>query len=165
MKPDQTTQSGLELLRKNNKTSHRLRELLQADPQRFDKFSLEFSDILFDFSRVAIDAAALEQLVELADAAGLERKRERMFKGEVLNITEHRAVLHHLWRSRTFSDHLSLAESDACQASILRMQELAATLHSGVLPGNPDAKVKDIIHIGIGGSLIGPKLLCEAMPQ
>ena len=71
-----------------------LRELFAQDPQRFDTLSARLDDMLIDFSKEKIDAPALEALLALARAAGVERQRDAMFAGEAANTTEGRAALH-----------------------------------------------------------------------
>lgn len=164
MQASNSFQQGLTLLRKSNKLNPTLRELFSAEPGRFDSFSRKYKGLLFDFSRVAFGQREFEQLLELAAEAGVAEQRDRMFTGEVINTTEARPVLHHLWRSRSFAGHLTPEEANSCEISLQRLKLLASALHSGHLPGEPETTVTDIVHIGIGGSLIGPKLLCEAMP-
>lgn len=164
MQATNTLQQGLTLLQKSNKDTPALRELFLAEPGRFDIFSRKYKGLLFDFSRVAIAQREFEPLLELAADAGVAEQRERMFRGEVINSTEARPVLHHLWRSRSFAGHLPRDDAESCEISLQRLQLLATALHSGHLPGEPETSITDIVHIGIGGSLIGPKLLCEALP-
>jgi len=164
MQASGSSQDLLNLLQKNNKTQVSLREMLRSNPDRFDEFSRKFNGLLIDFSRVAVDEATFTQLLGLAELAGVRQQTHRMFSGEVINQTEQRAVLHHLWRGRSFTDALGADEAQRCEQALVRLRSLADSLHSGYLPGNPSAPVTDIIHVGIGGSLIGPKLLCEAFP-
>lgn len=151
-------------MQKSNKSKPALRELFFAEPGRFDIFSRKYKGLLIDFSRVAIGQRELGQLLDLADEAEVAEQRDRMFHGEIINTTEARPVLHHLWRSRSFAEHLAPEEAESCEISLQRLKQLATALHSGHLPGEPETPVTDIVHIGIGGSLIGPKLLCEALP-
>ncbi|HET6565508.1 MAG TPA: glucose-6-phosphate isomerase [Xanthomonadales bacterium] len=164
MPASNSLQQGLKLLQKNNSSVSQLRDLFSADAGRFEAFSRQYKGLLLDFSRVALTKGEFGQLLRLAEQGGVSEQRERMFRGEVINHTEARPVLHHLWRSRSFSGHLPVADATSCETSLLRMEELATTLHAGYLPGQPDTRISDIVHIGIGGSLIGPKLLYEALP-
>jgi len=164
MKTTNSGQQTLQLLQKSNIVKLKLRDLLTADSGRFHHYSRSYQGLLLDFSRVAIDGKLFLQLLELAQHAGVEEQRERMFSGAKINATEDRAVLHHLWRSLSFGSLLPAAESAACQQALLRLQHLAEWLHSGHLPEQPQSRITDIVHIGIGGSLIGPKLLCDALP-
>jgi glucose-6-phosphate isomerase len=165
MQVNDSSHELLNLLQINNKSQVKLREMLRSDPRRFDEFSRKFNGLLLDFSRTALDGATFSRLLELVELAGIRQQTERMFTGEVINLTENRAVLHHLWRGRSFSEALDDEEAVRCEQALVRLRQLADSLHSGVLPGDPDAPVTDIVHVGIGGSLIGPRLLCEAFPS
>lgn len=164
MKTTDLRQQSLEMLHKSNSSPLKLRELLSPGPDRFRNFSRTFKGLLFDFSRVAIDQGIFEQLLRLAQHCRVAEQRERLFRGDAINNTEDRAVLHHLWRKRSFTGNLSPEEADACVLSLSRLQALADSLHAGHLPDRPGKPVTDIVHIGIGGSLIGPQLLCAALP-
>lgn len=158
-----TPSHTLRLLRENNTSSRTLRDRLQSDPGRSRGFSRRFEGLLLDFSRTALEEDSLAQLLELAHACGVGEARRRMFAGETLNFTEHRAVLHPLWRSRRFDELLPAEESKRLERAVDRMREIAADLHRGRLPGG-DAGIRDVVHVGIGGSLLGPRLLCQAFP-
>jgi glucose-6-phosphate isomerase len=164
MQASNSSQQRLTLLQKSNKSNPTLRELFSEEFGRFTNFSRKYKGLLFDFSRVAIGEPEFRQLLSLASDAQVAEQRERMFRGEVINRTEGRSVLHHLWRSRSFAEYLAPEEAENCDISLQRLNQLAKALHSGHLPGEPETPVTDIVHIGIGGSLIGPKLLCEALP-
>lgn len=154
----------LRLLRKSNKKQPPMSRLLQDAERRFERFSRRFDGLLMDFSRTAIDEASFAQLLELAAAAGVPSMRDRLFGGERINRTENRAVLHHLWRSRDFESLLAADEALACRQGLERLHEFGRALHAGRLPGDGRHPVRDVVHVGIGGSLLGPRLVCEAFP-
>jgi glucose-6-phosphate isomerase len=154
---------SISLLQKSYTESPKLRDLLQPGTRRFENFSRKFKGLLFDFSRVAVSGEAMDQLLAWAVEADIAGQREKMFGGEAINNSENRPVLHHLWRSRDFSKLLPADEAGSCGQSLQRLEKIAAALHDGHLPGSPEDTITDIVHIGIGGSLIGPKLLCEAL--
>lgn len=165
----QTESKLLELLQKCNKSGFSLADRLQNEAGRFQRFSRSLDGLLVDYSRVNIGDAEFETLMSWVAAAGLEEERERMFTGERINFTEDRAVLHPLWRSHDFSSLLPAAEAAELTAAVARMQDIAAALHEGRLPGpenqGADApRIRHLVHIGIGGSLLGPRLLCDAFP-
>ncbi len=167
MKNSRMTHELLEMLQKSNKNAPSLSQRLTDDPQRFERFSRHNGGLLLDFSRSRIDEAALDGLLKLAETAGVTAAREQMFAGGILNNTEQRPVLHHAWRSRQFGTVLDTAEAARCTAALQRMNALAADLHRGILPADPASgpgRIKHIVHVGIGGSLLGPRLLCEAYP-
>jgi len=155
----------MEMLHKSNKDGVALKQHLINEPDRFDQFSRSFEGILLDFSRTAIDLADFEHLMELAAASGIEKLRELMYGGSHINFTEDRAVLHPLWREQNFSDLLSADEAELLSGATTRLAEIAQALHQGKLPGAKEPiRIRHLVHVGIGGSLLGPRLLCEAFP-
>ena len=164
------TQAGqatelLALLQKCNKHGASLSERLYTDSDRFSVLSRAIGGLLVDFSRTRIGDEEFSALVELAAASGVEEERSRLYSGEKINFTENRAVLHPLWREQNFSDLLPAREAAALTAAVQRMGEIAAALHTGRLPEDrSETRIRHLVHIGIGGSLLGPRLLCEAFP-
>ena len=153
------------MLHKSNSHGVTLKQHLANDKDRFNQFSRSFDGILLDFSRTAMDLGDFENLMELASASGIEAQRARMYQGARINFSEHRAVLHPLWRERNFSDLLSNDEAESLTGATDRMRETAQALHRGQLPGEAgQGRIRHLIHVGIGGSLLGPRLLCEAFP-
>ena len=162
--PSQATER-LDLLRKYNSNAAPLAALLTGGGDRFGRFSRSLDGLLLDFSRTAIDDRSFAALIDLAESCGVEAERERLFGGEEINFTEHRAVLHPLWRARNFSDLLAAGEAAELESATQRMRGIAAALHTGRLPGESGpAHIRHLVHIGIGGSLLGPRLLCQAFP-
>ena len=101
----------------------------------------------------------------MAAASGIEKLRELMYGGSHINFTEDRAVLHPLWREQNFSDLLSADEAELLSGATTRLAEIAQALHQGKLPGAKEPiRIRHLVHVGIGGSLLGPRLLCEAFP-
>jgi len=134
-----------------------------SDPHRFTNFSARSGDLLLDFSRTGMDQQDLAQLLELAEQGGVEIARQRLFDAENINFTEKRPALHMALRS---DDVLGKLDSE----TVLRvtktrkcMLEFASEFEAGHLPGNTQQPVRHIIHIGIGGSVLGPRLLIEAL--
>ncbi|RPH96712.1 MAG: glucose-6-phosphate isomerase [Lysobacterales bacterium] len=138
---------------------------LRDEHDRFDRFSRSVDGLLLDFSRTAIDDRVFASLIGLAAACGVEAERQRLFRGEEINFTEHRPVLHPLWRERNFAALLEAGEARELDEATQRMRGIAAALNGGRLPGDSGpSHIKHIVHIGIGGSLLGPRLLCQAFP-
>jgi glucose-6-phosphate isomerase len=155
----------LELLQKCNKDGESISERLYTDADRFSRLSRSFDGLLVDFSRTGIGDEAFSALIGLAGASGVEYERSRLYDGEKINFTECRAVLHPLWREQNFTDLLPAAEAANLTAAVQRMRKIAAALHAGRLPGDrSNTRIRHLVHIGIGGSLLGPRLLCEAFP-
>jgi glucose-6-phosphate isomerase len=154
-----------DMLRKSNKKAPSLAARLRAEPRRFEQFSRTLGGLLVDFSRTGIDQQDFERLIELARRSGVEAERSRLYEGAEINFTEQRAVLHPLWRERNFAELLEPGEAGELSAATQRMHEIAASLHAGHLPGAGEAAaIRHVVHVGIGGSLLGPRLLCEAFP-
>lgn len=155
----------MQVLHKSNSHGVTLKQHLLKEPDRFQQFSRFFDGILLDFSRTALSSGDFENLMELAGASGVEALRDRMYSGARINFTEHRAVLHPLWRERNFSDLLPAEEVASLIGATVRLRAIAQALHRGQLPGEAgQGRIRHLIHVGIGGSLLGPRLLCEAFP-
>ena len=153
----------LALLQKCNNHGDSLSERLYTDGERFSVLSRSIDGLLVDFSRTRIGDEEFSALIDLASASGVVEERSRLYSGEKINFTEDRAVLHPLWREQNFSDLLPAGEADILTAAVQRMREIAAALHAGRLPEDrSETRIRHLVHIGIGGSLLGPRLLCEA---
>jgi glucose-6-phosphate isomerase len=142
-----------------------LRDLFARDPGRFASFSLRLDDLLLDYSKNRITGETLRLLLELARQADLEGWRARMFAGEKINITEHRAVLHTALRNR--SDRRVLVDGEdvmpAVRAVLERMRAFSDQVRSGAWRGHTGQTITDVVNIGIGGSDLGPLMVCEAL--
>jgi len=155
----------LALLQKCNNHGASLSERLYTDADRFSVLSRSIDGLLVDFSRTRIGDEEFSALIDLASASGVEEERSRLYSGEKINFTEDRAVLHPLWREQNFSDLLPAGEAAMLTAAVQRMREIATALHVGRLPEDrSETRIRHLVHIGIGGSLLGPRLLCEAFP-
>ena len=142
-----------------------LRELFADDPDRFANFSLRHDGLLLDFSKNRIDSRTLGLLRELARACELETWIGRMFAGEAINLTEGRAVLHTALRYRGNAP-IEVGGEDvvpAVRAVLDRMRSFVAAVHSGEWRGHGGQPITDVVNIGIGGSDLGPVMVCEAL--
>jgi len=137
-----------------------LRDLAAADPKRWQNFHLEHDSWLLDFSRQRISQKTLALLLELARAAKLEERIAAMFRGDPINTTEGRAVLHTALRS-------SFAGSAAIQAEVKesrrKLSDYVGAVRRGDERGVTGRKFKHVVNIGIGGSDLGPLLVCNAL--
>jgi len=142
-----------------------LRQLFADDPQRFEKFSLHFSDILFDYSKHRITTTTLELLMELARQSGLQKKIDAMFAGEKINLTEQRPVLHIALRNRSNRPILVDGQDVMPQvnAVLKKMSRFCEQVRSGDWLGATGQPITDIVNIGIGGSDLGPLMVTEAL--
>jgi glucose-6-phosphate isomerase len=142
-----------------------MREAFLHDPQRFDKYSLNFNDILFDFSKNRITEETLPLLINLANHVKLQNKIEAMFIGEAINTTEHRAVLHTALRNR--SNRPVLVDGIDVMPEVNRvlkqMRGFCQRVRSGEWVGCTGKKITDVVNIGIGGSSLGPKMVSAAL--
>jgi glucose-6-phosphate isomerase len=143
--------------------------LFAADPERARRFSVGFDDLLLDFSKSAIDDAALDALFALAEAAGLDGFRQRLFAGEMVNPTEHRAAMHMALRApaaaglRAQLGSVTDNASDLAASERERMRAFVTAVHAGHKRGATGARFTDVVNIGIGGSDLGPKVATEAL--
>jgi glucose-6-phosphate isomerase len=142
-----------------------MRDLFAGDPQRFARFSLRLGDILFDFSKNRITEKTLQLLVELARQAGLSRWIEAMFSGQKINTTEDRAVLHIALRNRTNTPIYVDGQDVMPEINRVlgKMRSFSEAVRSGEWKGFTGKVIKDVVNIGIGGSDLGPKMVCEAL--
>lgn len=142
-----------------------MRESFNTDTARFNKFSLRFNDILFDYSKNRITDKTLPLLIDLAKQAGLEAKINAMFSGEKINITEHRAVLHTALRNRS-NNAVYVNNQDVMpkiNAVLTKMRLFTERVRSGAWQGYTGKAITDIVNIGIGGSDLGPKMVSKAL--
>jgi glucose-6-phosphate isomerase len=142
-----------------------MRDLFAADPKRFEKFSLKFNDILFDYSKHRITDETLPLLIQMAREANIEGWRDRMFNGEKINITENRAVLHTALRNRSNTPVMVDGKDvmPEVNAVLGHMREFTDQVRSGAWTGYTGNRITDIVNIGIGGSDLGPVMACNAL--
>lgn len=142
-----------------------MKDMFAADPERFSKFSLEFEEILLDFSKNRINEETMKLLYGLAkqqDVSGLAKK---MYAGEKINETEGRAVLHVALRNQSntpiYVDGKDvMPEVNSVLAGIKKFTE---KVRSGEWKGQTGKSITDVVNIGIGGSDLGPVMVCEAL--
>jgi glucose-6-phosphate isomerase len=142
-----------------------MRDLFANDPPRFSRFSTHLGDILFDYSKNRITERTMQLLCALARQANLARRIEAMFNGEKINTTENRAVLHVALRNRS-ADPIYVDGQDVMpevRQVLAKMRKFSEEVRSGVLKGYTGKAIRDIVNIGIGGSDLGPKMVCEAL--
>jgi glucose-6-phosphate isomerase len=142
-----------------------MRSLFAADPQRFDKLSVEAAGLFLDYSKNRLDGRTLELLAELARERGVEARRDAMFAGERINNTENRAVLHTALRAPRGSK-LVVDGQDVnadVHAVLDRIRTFTDAVRSGEWLGHTGKPITDIVNIGIGGSDLGPKMVVLAL--
>ncbi|MCS7267946.1 MAG: glucose-6-phosphate isomerase [Geminicoccaceae bacterium] len=142
-----------------------LRRLFAEDPRRFERFSLVFEDLLLDWSRQLVRPETMRLLSDLARAADLEGWRARMFAGEPVNTTENRAALHVALRHRGPEPILCRGKDvmPEVRGVLARMKAFSDAVRDGRLRGATGLPFRDVVNIGIGGSDLGPQMVCRAL--
>ena len=145
--------------------STHMRDFFAADKNRFDKFSLKLDDILFDYSKHRINDETLPLLMQLAREANVEGWRNRMFAGEKINITENRAVLHTALRNRSNTPVMVDGKDvmPEINAVLAQMRAFSDKVRNGDWLGYTGKRITDVVNIGIGGSDLGPVMVCDAL--
>ncbi len=142
-----------------------MRDLFSSDPQRFDKFSLNFGDILLDYSKQLITEETVALLLALAQKTSLKKGIDKMFQGEHINFTENRAVLHTALRN--LSGNPVMVDARDVMPDVKRvlqqMRKFSEGIRSGATKGYTGKRFRHIINIGIGGSDLGPVMVTEAL--
>jgi glucose-6-phosphate isomerase len=140
-------------------------EMFINEGDRFEKFHLQLGDVIFDYSKNLIDSEILNELISLAKECKLEEAIEEMFSGEKINETEDRAVLHTALRN--FSQKEILVDGEnivpLIEAERNKIKGFCSKIHSGSWKGYSGKPIKTIVNIGIGGSDLGPLMVCEAL--
>ncbi|MDR1310372.1 MAG: glucose-6-phosphate isomerase [Burkholderiaceae bacterium] len=142
-----------------------MRDLFANDPARFGKLSISAAGLFLDYSKNRLDAETVTRLLALATACRLEEKRTAMFDGQTVNNTEHRAVLHTALRVPR-SDIVMFEGNNIVPdiyAVLDRMERFTKKVHSGEWRGYTGKPISDIVNIGIGGSDLGPRMVCQAL--
>lgn len=142
-----------------------MKDMFKEDPERFQKFSLKFEDILLDYSKNRITQETMELLFELARECKLENAIKSMFDGEAINATEHRSVLHIALRNRT-NDPIYVDHHDVMpkvNEVLKKMEAFSNKVQNGFWRGYTGKPITDIVNIGIGGSDLGPVMVTEAL--
>ena len=142
-----------------------IRDLFEANPNRFNNYSIKFEDLLFDYSKNRITDETVVLLLKLAKAQNLGGHIEDMFTGKRINKTENRAVLHTALRNRS-NDPVYVDGVDVMpevNKALDKMRQFCKRIHSGEWKGYTGKKITDIVNIGIGGSDLGPKMVTRAL--
>ena len=142
-----------------------MRDLFANDPRRFERFSLRFGDLLFDYSKNRITEQTLSLLLDLARQSGLSDKIKAMFRGDRINVTESRAVLHVALRNRANRPILLDGEDVMPEINRVlgRMRGFVEQVRSGQWRGCTGKAITDVVNIGIGGSDLGPRMVVKAL--
>ena len=142
-----------------------LRELFAADPGRGQRFTAEANGVFLDYSKNRLTDETLKLLLALAEESGLRAKIEAMFRGDKINITEDRAVLHVALRAPK-SERIVVDGEDVVpgvHAVLDKMTTFSERVRSGAWKGHTGKRIRNVINIGIGGSDLGPVMAYEAL--
>ena len=142
-----------------------MKALFEQDSERFQRYSMTAAGITLDYSKNRITDETIELLAALAKATKVEEQRDRMFAGEEINVTEHRAVLHTALRN--FSGKPVYVDGEdvmpQIEATREQMKTFVDAVSSGQKKGYSGKAFTDVVSIGIGGSFLGPKIMSEAL--
>ncbi len=144
---------------------HWIADFFEDDPKRFQKFSIKFQDILFDYSKNRIDPETMRLLCQMAKECGVKEAIEAMFSGQKINETENRAVLHTALRNRSNKPVMVDGEDvmPAVNEILERMKTFSEKVIGGSWKGFSGKQITDVVNIGIGGSDLGPVMVTEAL--
>jgi glucose-6-phosphate isomerase len=145
--------------------SRHLRELFAEEPARGEIFTAEAAGLYLDYSKQRVTGATVRLLLDLARACDLPERIEAMFRGDRINVTEQRAVLHIALRAPA-GDRILLERTDVvaqAHAVLDRMADFAERLRSGAWTGHTGKRIRNVVNIGIGGSDLGPVMAYEAL--
>jgi glucose-6-phosphate isomerase len=142
-----------------------LRELFAEDPERGERFSVEAAGLYLDYSKNRITDETMELLLQLAEQSDLEHRRDMMFAGERINVSENRSVLHVALRMPKGASLIVDGVDVVAEVHEVldRMADLANKIRSGAWKGHTGKPIRNIINIGIGGSDLGPVMAYEAL--
>lgn len=143
----------------------KMRDQFDNDPERYARFCLQHQELLLDYSKNRITPETMPLLIDLARASDVEAWRDRMFSGEKINITENRAVLHIALRNLSDGE-IRVDGRDVMpdvRAVMERMFSFSDRVRIGEWTGYTGKKITDIVNIGVGGSDLGPRMVCEAL--
>src|SRR5262249_45511176 len=142
-----------------------LRQLFADDPGRGERLTIDAEGIFLDYSKNRITDETVGLLIKLAEDSGLRARIDAMFRGEKINVTEDRAVLHVALRAPKGQTIMVDGSNVVPQvhAVLERMAEFATKIRSGAWKGHTGKSIRNIVNIGIGGSDLGPVMAYEAL--
>jgi glucose-6-phosphate isomerase len=142
-----------------------LRTLFADDPARGERLTAEAAGVFLDYSKNRIDDETLRLLVELAEQSGLRARIDAMFRGDKINVTEDRAVLHVALRAPRGASILVDGKNVVpdVHAVLDKMADFAQRIRSGQWKGHTGKRIRNVVNIGIGGSDLGPVMAYEAL--
>ncbi|WP_133488699.1 glucose-6-phosphate isomerase [Aliiroseovarius marinus] len=142
-----------------------LSDLFDADPNRAARYCSQAAGLYFDWSKTGLDDQAVDLLLSFADRAGVAARRDQMFQGDKINLTEDRAVLHTALRAGPEAEVIVDGEDvmPGVRDTLARMRDFATRLRSGQIRAPGGGRFRDVVNIGIGGSDLGPAMAAQAL--
>ena len=145
-----------------------MRQLFIDDLRRFERFSVRLDDLLLDYSKNLVTRETMTLLFALARQSQVESWRDKMFSGEKINCTERRAALHTALRAATDMKHASVLVDGqdvlpGVRSVMDKMRSLSESVRGGTWRGYSGKAITDVVNIGIGGSYLGPLMVCRAL--
>ena len=142
-----------------------IKELFAQNANRFEEFSIQYPSLLVDYSKNRINAETIQLLVDLAKEMDVDTAIQQMFEGDVINVTEKRAVLHTALRNRSNEEVLVDGKDVMPQINEVldQMKSFSEKVISGEWKGFSGKEITDVVNIGIGGSDLGPVMVTEAL--
>jgi glucose-6-phosphate isomerase len=160
------TKAGKELLSHHKKIAHKnMQQLFKEDSSRFEECSLQMPHLFVDYSKNRFTKDTLTLLINLAKEMELPKRIEDMFQGIAINTTENRAALHTALRDSSHTPIIVNRENIAPRitATLNKMKTFSDSVRDGTWKGFTGKSISDIVNIGIGGSDLGPKMVCRAL--
>ena len=140
-------------------------DLFTLNPKRFEEFSTSIDDMILDYSKLHMNKDVLNTLFKLARVCDVEEKRDAMYRGDKINITENRAVLHIALRNKLdnpiYVDDRNIMQD--VHDGLEKMQEFANGIRDGKIVSSSNESFTDIVNIGIGGSHLGPAMVTQSL--
>src|SRR5690242_7002299 len=142
-----------------------LRDLFASDPKRGERFTVQAEDLFLDYSKNRITDETVKLLLQLAEESGLKSKIDAMFRGDKINITENRAVLHVALQAPRNASIVVDGENvvPKVHAVLDKMSAFSERLRSGEWKGFSGKRIRNVVNIGIGGTDLGPVMAYEAL--
>jgi len=142
-----------------------LRDLFAEDPKRGERMTAEAVGLFLDYSKNRVNDETIKLLLQLAEESGLRARIDAMFRGEKINITENRAVLHVALRAPRGASIVVDGENVVPQVHVLldKMADFSDRVRSGAWKGHTGKRIRNVVNIGIGGSDLGPVMAYEAL--
>ncbi len=142
-----------------------MKDLFAEDEQRFDKFSIHANEVMLDYSKNRINQQTMPLLFDLARQSNLSKWRDKLFSGVAINATEGRSVLHSALRNRSNQPVMVDGQDVMPKVRVVldQMRQFSELVRSGKWRGYNGHRIKSIVNIGIGGSDLGPHVVCDAL--